>query len=205
MDDNYLPRIVDDALKLSLASSGAVLIVGPKWCGKTRTAEEIAASTLYMQDPDYTEEYKLLASTKPSKLLEGEVPRLIDEWQIAPVLWNAVRFAVDKRRLRGQFILTGSVVPPEAKNMHSGTGRISRLRMHTMSLFESRESSGDISLKDLFQGKKGMFSENNLSVEQIAFILTRGGWPEAIGEKNQQYALNMVYNYLDSVAHKWTD
>jgi predicted AAA+ superfamily ATPase len=202
MDDNYLPRIVDDALKLSLATSGAVLIVGPKWCGKTRTAEEIAASTLYMQDPDYTEEYKLLASTKPSKLLEGEVPRLIDEWQIAPVLWNAVRFAVDKRRLRGQFILTGSVVPPEAKNMHSGTGRISRLRMHTMSLFESGESSGDISLKDLFQGKKGMFSENNLSVEQIAFILTRGGWPEAIGEKNQQYALNMVYNYLDSVAHQ---
>ena len=124
MDPKYMPRIADKRLELSLATSGAVLIVGPKWCGKTRTAEE-AASVLYMQDPDHAEEYKLLADTKPSKLLEGETPRLIDEWQVAPVLWNAVRFAVDRRRSRGQFILTGSVVPPETKDMHTGTGRIS--------------------------------------------------------------------------------
>jgi predicted AAA+ superfamily ATPase len=168
-----MPRIADKRLELSLATSGAVLIVGPKWCGKTRTAEEAAASVLYMQDPDHAEEYKLLADTKPSKLLEGETPRLIDEWQVAPVLWNAVRFAVDRRRSRGQFILTGSVVPPETKDMHTGTGRISRMAMRTMSLFESGESTGEISLKDLFAGKKGMFAESKMTIEQIAFVLTR--------------------------------
>jgi len=202
MKDKYLPRIIDDSLKLSLAASGAVLIVWPKWCGKTRTAEEIAASVLYMQDTDYTEEYMLLAKTKPSKLLEGDVPRLVDEWQMAPVLWNAVRFAIDKRRARGQFILTGSVVPPLTEDMHSGTGRISRLRMHTMSLFESAESTGEIAMKDLFAGKSGMFSESPISIERLAFILTRGGWPEAIGVEDEQYALKTVYNYVDSVVHQ---
>ena len=135
-----MPRIADEKLKLSLATSGAVLIVGPKWCGKTRTAEEVAASILYMQDTDHAEAYRLLANTKPSKLLEGETPRLIDEWQQAPVLWNTVRFAVDKRRERGQFILTGSVVPPQTSDMHTGAGRISRMTMRTMSLFESGET-----------------------------------------------------------------
>ena len=201
MSDKYLPRIADEKLKLKLAASGAVLIVGPKWCGKTRTAEEISKSVLYMQDPDHAEAYRLLADTKPSKLLEGETPRLIDEWQTAPVLWNAVRFAVDKRRARGQFILTGSVVPPETSDMHTGTGRISRMTMRTMSLFESGESSGAISLVDLFDDKKDMFGENMLSIEKIAFILTRGGWPEAVAEENERYALQMVYNYLDAVAN----
>ena len=201
MNEKYLPRIADEKLKLGLATSGAVLIVGPKWCGKTRTAEETSKSVLYMQDPDHAEAYRLLADTKPSKLLEGETPRLIDEWQTAPVLWNAVRFAVDKRRARGHFILTGSVVPPETSDMHTGTGRISRMTMRTMSLFESKESSGAISLNDLFDGKKDMFDENKLSIEQIAFILTRGGWPEAVNEKNEKYALRMVYNYLDAVAN----
>ena len=148
MNDKYLSRIADKMLKLALETSGAVLIAGPKWCGKTRTAEEMAKSVLYMQDPDHTAEYKLLANAKPSKLLEGETPRLLDEWQVAPVLWNAVRFAVDKRRKRGLFILTGSVVPPQADDMHSGTGRISRMTMRTMSLFESGESTGQISLED---------------------------------------------------------
>ena len=182
MSDEYMPRIADETLKLELAISGAVLIVGPKWCGKTRTAEEVAKSVLYMQDTDHAEEYKLLADTKPSMLLEGETPRLIDEWQTAPILWNAVRFAVDKRRARGHFILTGSVVPPEASDMHTGTGRISRMLMRTMSLFESGESTGVISLRDLFDGKKDMFDESRLRVEDIAFILTRGGWPEAVSE-----------------------
>lgn len=200
MDKKYLQRIADEKLKLSLETSGAVLIVGPKWCGKTRTAEEAADSIIYMQDPDHTEEYRLLADTKPSKLLEGGTPRLIDEWQTAPVLWNAVRFAVDKRRLRGQFILTGSVVPPDTKEMHTGTGRISRINMRTMSLFESGESTGDISLKALFDNTKDMFSQSKVNVDRIAFILTRGGWPEAVGEENEKYALKMVYNYLDAVA-----
>jgi len=202
MNGKYLPRIADEKLKLGLATSGAVLIVGPKWCGKTRTAEEISKSVLYMQDPDHAEAYRLLADTKPSRLLEGETPRLIDEWQEAPVLWNAVRFAVDKRRARGHFILTGSVIPPEASNMHTGTGRISRMTMRTMSLFESGESTGAISLQDLFDSKKDMFDKNTLSIEQIAFILTRGGWPEAVCEKNKKYALRMVYNYLDTVANQ---
>ena len=202
MNGKYLPRIADEKLKLGLATSGAVLIVGPKWCGKTRTAENIAKSVLHMQDPDYAETYRLLADTKPSKLLEGEVPRLIDEWQMAPVLWNAVRFAVDQRGGRGHFILTGSVVPPETSDMHTGTGRISRMTMRTMSLFESGESTGEISLTDLFNGKKDMFSENKLSIEKIAFILTRGGWPEAVNEENEKYAKQMVYNYVDAVANQ---
>jgi len=202
MSKKYLKRIADEKLKFSLATSGAVLIVGPKWCGKTRTAEETAASVIYMQDPDHSEEYRLLTNSKPSILLEGKTPRLIDEWQTAPVLWNAVRFAVDKRRLRGQFILTGSVVPPETKDMHTGTGRISRITMRTMSLFESSESTGEISLKDLFEGKKDMFSESKMTIERIAFTLTRGGWPEAVEEDNEKYAQEMVYNYLDAVAHQ---
>ena len=210
MDAKYLPRIADKILKFALETSGAVLIAGPKWCGKTRTAEETAKSVLYMQDPDHTTEYKLLASAKPSKLLEGEPPRLLDEWQVAPVLWNAVRFAVDKRKQRGQFILTGSVVPPQADDMHSGTGRISRMTMRTMSLFESGESTGQISLSDLFDGRTDMSGESSLSVEQIAFALTRGGWPETATKfpaqvviaKKQKYALQMVYNYLDAVANQ---
>jgi predicted AAA+ superfamily ATPase len=202
MSEKYLPRIADDKLKLALATSGAVLVMGPKWCGKTRTAEENASSILYMQDPDHTAEYKMLADTKPSKLLEGNVPRLLDEWQVAPVLWNAVRFAVDKRRARGQFILTGSVIPPEIEDMHTGTGRISRMLMRTMSLFESRESTGGISLGDLFNGKTDMTDENNVPIERMAYMLTRGGWPEAILEDNETYALQMVYNYLDAVAHQ---
>lgn len=202
MNKKYLPRIADKKLELYLATSGAVLIVGPKWCGKTRTAEEAAASILYLQDPDHAREYKLLADTKPSKLLEGKTPRLLDEWQEAPGLWNAVRFAVDKRSSRGQFILTGSVVPPETKDMHTGTGRISRMIMRTMSLFESGESTGEISLQDLFEGKKDMFAVSQMNIERIAFVLTRGGWPEAVREENEKYALKMVDNYLDAVAHQ---
>ncbi|MDR0221147.1 MAG: DUF4143 domain-containing protein [Lachnospiraceae bacterium] len=202
MDVKYLPRIADEKLKLGLATSGAVLIVGPKWCGKTRTAEEIAKSVLYMQDPDNAEAYRLLAETKPSNLLEGETPRLIDEWQTAPVLWNAVRFVVDKRKARGHFILTGSVVPPNTPDMHTGTGRISRMAMRTMSLFESTESTGEISLGALFAGEKDMFAESKLSIERIAFLLARGGWPEAVCEENEEYAQRMVYNYLDVVANQ---
>ena len=202
VNGHYLPRIADEKLKLSLATSGAVLIVGPKWCGKTRTAEEVAASILYMQDTDHAEAYRLLADTMPSKLLEGETPRLIDEWQQAPILWNTVRFAVDRRRARGQFILTGFVVPPLTDDMHTGTGRICRMTMRTMSLFESGESTGAISLSDLFDGKTDMYDESRLLIEKIGFILTRGGWPEAVCEENEKYALRMVYNYVDAVANQ---
>jgi len=199
MTKQYMPRIIDEELKMQLAISGAVLIVGPKWCGKTRTAEEQARSVIYMQDPDNVASYRITAEAKPSVLLSGETPRLIDEWQVAPVLWNAVRFAVDKRRERGQFILTGSVVPPQFDDMHTGTGRISRVIMRTMSLFESGESNGAISLKDLFSGKTNMSGQSDISLEQMAFLITRGGWPEAVNETNEKYAVKIVDNYLNAV------
>jgi predicted AAA+ superfamily ATPase len=195
----YLPRIADAKLGLALQAMGAVLIEGPKWCGKTSTALHVAKSTLYMQDPDTFAENMLKAKTKPSLLLEGEVPRLLDEWQVAPVLWNAVRFAVDKRQETGLFILTGSVIPVRTDDMHSGTGRISRMKMRTMSLFESGESSGEISLTDLFDGKTEMFGKSKVTLEQIAFILTRGGWPAAVSEKNEVLALKKAFDYFEAV------
>ena len=199
MNKDYLPRIADKKMKLTLQSSGAVLIVGPKWCGKTETAKQFAKSILYMQHPDFAEDYLKLASLKPSELLEGETPRLIDEWQDAPVLWNAVRFTVDQRKQRGQFILTGSVVPKTSKNMHSGTGRISRLSMRTMSLFESNESSGQISLADLFDGKSGMSGTSKLTIDEIVHALLRGGWPETVKEKNPEVAIRTVFDYVETL------
>ena len=202
MKNKYLPRIADAKLSLALEAMGAVLIEGPKWCGKTSTAERFAKSILYMQDPDTFQESMLKAKTKPSLLLEGETPRLLDEWQVAPVLWNAVRFAVDKRQQCGQFILTGSVVPVRTDDMHSGTGRISRMKMRTMSLFESKESSGEISLGDLFSGKTEMFGKSNVTLEQIAFSLTRGGWPAAVNESNETLSLIKAFDYYDAVINE---
>ena len=150
MMSEYLPRVVDSELALRLEAFGATLIVGPKWCGKTTTGEQQAKSVLRMQDPDRCEGYLATAGTKPSLLLKGKNPRLIDEWQVAPVLWDAVRTAVDQRQEEGLFILTGSTSVDSSRIMHSGTGRISRLKMYPMSLFESQESNGSISLKELF-------------------------------------------------------
>ena len=202
MGKDYIPRVADEKLALSLRAMGAVLIVGPKWCGKTRTAEHVAKSALYLQDPDAFEENMLKAKTKPSLLLEGDVPRLLDEWQVAPVLWNAVRFTVDKRQIPGQFILTGSVVPVNTDEMHSGTGRISRMRMRPMSLFESGESSGEISLKNLFSGKAEGHGKSKVSLEQTAFALTRGGWPAAVTEKDEDVALKKASDYYEAVVNE---
>ena len=149
----YFNRLIDEELLFQLSASGAVLIEGAKWCGKTSTGEHCAKSVIYMQDPDRSEIYHNLAQTKPSRLLEGAVPRLIDEWQDAPALWNAVRFTIDQRGECGQFILTGSAVPSDDEHRHTGTGRISRIKMRPMSLWESRESTGEVSLKELFDGK----------------------------------------------------
>jgi len=198
----YLQRLVDAKLELSLEAMGAVLIEGPKWCGKTSTAEHFAKSALYMQNPDDYNENMMKAKTKPSLLLEGETPRLLDEWQIAPVLWNAVRFAIDKRQERGQFILTGSVVPKRTEDMHSGTGRISRMKMRTMSLYESKESSGEISLDDIFMGKTEMYGKSKLTLEQVAFVLTRGGWPAAVSERNERLATKIVTDYYEAVVNE---
>jgi len=196
MSTGYLPRIADKKMEISLQSAGAVLVVGPKWCGKTETAKQYAKSILYMQHPDFAENYQKLASLKPSQLLEGETPRLIDEWQDAPVIWNAVRFIVDQRKERGQFILTGSVVPVKTKNMHSGAGRISRMEMRTMSLYESNESTGEISLTNLFNNEKGMIGTSKLTIDDILYIILRGGWPDAVKEKRKDVAVKTVSDYV---------
>jgi predicted AAA+ superfamily ATPase len=198
LQQKYLPRITDRVLETALKASGAVLIEGPKWCGKTRTAEEKARSVLYMQDPDYTESYIKAADTKPSLLLEGATPRLLDEWQLAPVLWDAVRFAVDRRQESGQFILTGSAVPQDNATRHTGTGRISRMMMRPMTLFESRESNGAVSLRDLFEGKSGGECISTLTVEDLAFALARGGWPASVQER-KPLALRRVYDYVEAL------
>ena len=198
MSYQYLPRIADKVISTALEATGAVLIEGPKWCGKTRTAEEWANSVIYMQDPDKRDSYQKTADTKPSLLLKGDTPRLIDEWQMAPVLWDAVRFAVDQRQLVGQFILTGSATPKDNVVAHTGTGRISRIHMRPMSLFESKESNGSISLQELFAGKEDADSISSLSIEALAYAIARGGWPASIGEK-ERVALRCSYNYVEAV------
>ncbi|MDR0837171.1 MAG: DUF4143 domain-containing protein [Propionibacteriaceae bacterium] len=196
----YLPRIADRVVAAALQTSGAVLIEGPKWCGKTWTAQQLAKSALFMQDPDRTAAYIQTASTQSSLLLQGETPRLLDEWQMAPVLWDAVRFAVDQRGQTGQFILTGSAVPTEGTTAHTGTGRISRRKMRPMSLFESGESNGAVSLAALFASHldQSFGVTSVLTVEQLAFALARGGWPASVGESDQN-ALARAYDYMDAV------
>lgn len=197
----YLRRIVDKELQLRLEAFGATLIVGPKWCGKTTTAEEQAKSILKMQDPDMREGYLATANAKPSLLLKGENPRLIDEWQEAPALWDAVRTAVDQRQEEGLFILTGSTSVDEKQIHHTGTGRISRLKMYTMSLFESGESNGRISLKELFDNQNmdidGISSE--MRIDDLIFAACRGGWPSSLRKKSDAAKLIVARDYLRNV------
>ena len=197
-EKSYLPRLCDGELQLALQSSGAVLIEGAKWCGKTSTAGKASRSVLFMQDPDNAGSYLAMADTKPSLLLKGETPRLIDEWQMAPVLWDAVRFEVDKREKTGQFILTGSAVPSDNVTAHTGTGRISRITLRPMSLFESLESNGAISLRALFDGNHNIEAMSDLSIEQIAFALCRGGWPASVKQQGTT-ALRMAVDYVEAV------
>ena len=184
-----------------LAGKGAVLIEGPKWCGKTTTAEQIARSALYMADQDSLKRNLQMADFKPSRLLEGSKPRLLDEWQIAPKLWDTVRFAVDHTPGFGHFILTGSTVPDEMRDeiKHSGTGRISRMKMRPMSLWESGESTGTVSLGDLFAHEEFQGGDSSLSLEELAFLTCRGGWPSIIGMKGKT-ALDQSYDYVESVS-----
>lgn len=198
-DTPYRPRVADAILAARLQASGAVLVEGAKWCGKTTTCEQLAGSVLYMADPTNLRQNLLLAEASPATLLAGETPRLIDEWQLAPQLWDAVRFEVDHRRRRGQFLLTGSSVPADTDLIsHSGTGRISRLRMRPMSLFESGESTGAVSLGTLFGGEPLIPSHVDTSIGALAFQLCRGGWPAAIGLP-QEAALQQARDYLDAV------
>lgn len=194
----YLPRIADKLLEERLDAKGAVLIEGPKWCGKTTTAKQKAKSFVSMDRPDMSRQYQQIAELSPNTLLEGKTPRLIDEWQIAPNLWNAVRYEVDNRDEFGQFILTGSAVPSEFDDsMHTGTGRISRLLMRPLSLYESKDSSGEVAIKDLFEGKN-ISTINETSLEKVAFLICRGGWPKAIG-LDEKPALFQAVDYFDAV------
>lgn len=196
----YNYRIVDSLLQDKLEAKGAVLIEGPKWCGKTTTATQKAASILHMDNPTEKEQNLALAKLNPLRLLKGAVPRLIDEWQIAPTLWDSIRYEVDQREEMGQFILTGSAVPADTKEInHSGTGRFSWLMMRPMSLYESKESTGEISLKELFDENTNIDGENPNDIEKLAFLICRGGWPGAIDLKEKP-ALQQAFDYLDGVA-----
>lgn len=195
----YRQRIADQLLREKLRGMGAVLIVGPKWCGKTTTAEQQANSIVYMDDLEEGNNWQQLASINPKGVLNGPTPRLIDEWQMTPTLWDAVRFEVDHRGDDGQFILTGSAVPADNSRMHhSGTGRIAWLTMRPMSLWESGESSGAVSLRALFQSPEGLFTPNHLTLEDIAYLICRGGWPRATLQ-DRDVALGRAFDYYDAV------
>lgn len=198
---NYRKRIADDILKRKLEGKGAVLIEGPKWCGKTTTAEQVASSVLYMDDPEKRSQNIAMAEMNPKRLLKGDSPRLIDEWQLAPKLWDAIRFEVDHRSELGQFILTGSAVPPETKDIaHTGTGRFTWLTMRTMSLFESGDSTGEVSLKELFESPETIDGESTIDLDRLAFLVCRGGWPQAI-DMRDEIALDQAIDYYDAVVH----
>lgn len=198
--NNYMPRIADKLIEEKLEAVGAVLIEGPKFCGKTTTGEQIAKSVLYMADPDTRERNIALATTNIKRLLTGDVPRLIDEWQIAPQLWDAIRFEVDHRRADGQFLLAGSAVPADpSKIFHSGTGRFGWVRMRTMSLWESGDSTGEVSLGEMFRNASDIDGGCDMNSEQLAYLICRGGWPKASLKKSRRAALQEAREYVEAV------
>lgn len=199
--DGYRHRIMDSLLAKKLQAKGAVLIEGPKWCGKTTTAEEIAASKVLLAKTDAKEQFKRLLEIDSDTALSSEAPMLIDEWQTVPKLWDAVRYTVDHRRKMGQFILTGSAVPDkdaEKEREHSGTGRFAWLTMRPMTLSESGESNDSVSLADLFAAPEKLFGRNSLKLQDIAFLICRGGWPMAVGLP-EEAALEQAFDYYDAV------
>jgi len=201
METSYIPRIMDDMIKDKLKATGAVVIRGPKWCGKTRTAKKIAKSNIDLQDIKESERYKKVAENDVSLLLEGENPRLIDEWQEIPSIWNAVRHDVDERNETGLYILTGSATPKDeqTKKLHSGIGRMSFVEMKPMTLFESGDSNGSISLKDVLDGKAVVRGQkSNLEYQRLAYLTCRGGWPSAM-DKDEGTALAIVKEYVKAL------
>ena len=200
----YLKRTADVMLQDLLDAFGAVLIEGPKWCGKTTTAEQAAHSIIRLQDTDMRDEYLATAKSKPSLLLQGDTPRLIDEWQDAPVLWDAVRTMVDSRVVPGQFILTGSNAVDKSKIQHSGNGRIARMSMLPMSLWESRESTGEVSLHQLFDNPDQDIDgrRSKMSVEELIFAACRGGWPATLLSRSPRSQLLIARNYVRTVCRE---
>ena len=204
MDFEYYPRLADAELKERLSRSGAVIIHGAKWCGKTETARQHAKSAIYLQDPDEYQNNLLMAQTKPSLLLAGDQPRLIDEWQDFPQVWDAVRFAVDQHHKRGCYILTGSVsreISEEDRPRHSGVGRISSMTMRPMSLSESRESSGEVSIRRLFDGEGNVEGVSAWDIEDVARMICRGGWPEAVA-MGENPTGSIAKDYVDAVVER---
>lgn len=197
----YKKRIADSILNLKLESFGATLIVGPKGCGKTTTAKQKAKSIIEFQDEDYRDSYLQVAKEMPSKLLIGETPRLFDEWQDAPKIWGAIRKAVDDRGLPGLFILTGSV-SQSIDTPHTGTTRISTMKMYPMSLYESGESSGEVSLGDLFNTKDMGFLESKLSFDNLIFAICRGGWPRSLFNKTPEAKLEIANDLFFQTCHR---
>ena len=199
----YINRVIDMELAEQLDASGAVLVVGPKWCGKTTTASRQAKSVIKLQDVKFRAAYLQMADTDPAKLLDGDTPRLIDEWQEAPILWDAVRNAVDERGEDGQFILTGSTVveDKDGEMRHTGTGRIARVTMYPMSLYESGESNGTVSIAGLFDNPASDLggARCELDLEQLVFAACRGGWPSSLAKKSDGARLRVARNYLDAI------
>lgn len=198
--DNYKLRIADEILADKLDAMGCVLIEGPKYCGKTTLACQHAGSVLYMADPDTRSQNLIIAQTNISRLLKGATPRLIDEWQLAPQLWDAVRNTIDQRNMDGQFILTGSAVPVDSKEIfHSGAGRMSWLRLRTMSLWESGDSTGDVSLEQLFRNPMVVDGSSSIDIDLLAFLACRGGWPKATLKDRRKAALMQAEEYFEAV------
>ncbi|WP_297072156.1 ATP-binding protein [uncultured Duncaniella sp.] len=197
--DAYRPRVIEALLKRKLRSAGAILVEGAKWCGKSTTAAQFANSHVYLANPATYRQNMTLAEVNPSALLEGETPRLIDEWQLAPELWDAVRGEVDMRGRKGQFILTGSAVPPSNDKIHhTGTGRFAWLTMRPMSLYESGDSSGEVSLESLFAAPDMISGNREMNLDELSYLICRGGWPSAVG-LDREDALEEAYDYFDAV------
>lgn len=198
----YKHRIADRILERKVLGKGAVLIEGPKWCGKTTTAKQLSKSILDLGDSSVLMQSSQLIEISPKALLEGKTPRLIDEWQALPTIWDCIRSEVDRRGEPSQFILTGSSVLPEAEEtIHSGTGRFAYIKMRTMSLYESGESTGSISLSDLFEGKSFEVLQNEMDIDELAYLICRGGWPWATLIP-KEVALDQAFDYVDSVVQK---
>ena len=196
--EKYKIRLIDETISSNLQIFGAVCIEGPKWCGKTWTSLNHAQSAIFIGDPERNFQNRTLARLEPKAVLKGEHPRLIDEWQEVPSLWDAVRFEVDKTAIRGQFILTGSSTPKTKGILHSGTGRIDKIRMRTMSLYESNDSSGEVSLMDLFSNSITVKQTKHTSLEKLIEFVVRGGWPMSMGLPENQY-IKIPQSYIESI------
>ena len=195
----YLSRLIEDSITTSMKTNGCVVIQGPKWCGKSTTAERFVKTIIKLQKPAIYNQYKILSDIGDENLLSGEKPLLFDEWQKIPELWDYIRSFIDEVSGKGLFILTGSAKPIEDNKRHTGTGRIKIIVMRTMSLWESKESSGEVSLKSLFDESAKISGKNKYQLKDIAYIICRGGFPSAVVEKDKDIALNYVKDYVDTL------